>query len=94
MPEFLRPYAEKIRTPIRYSRIYAYDQFCCVCGHTQIIQCRSFCDRTQTLQFMEEILTVSVETCVFNAILVSIFAPFIKTAYDILRFSTDDKMKK
>ena len=31
--------------------------------------------------------------CVFNAILVSIFAPFIFTAYNILHFSTDDKMK-
>ena len=32
--------------------------------------------------------------CVFNVILMSIFAPFIFTAYDILRFLTDDKMKK
>ena len=32
MSEFLRPYAEKIRTPIRYLRIYAHDRFWNFCG--------------------------------------------------------------
>ena len=32
MSEFLRPYAEKIRTPIRYLRTYAHDRFWNFCG--------------------------------------------------------------